>query len=78
MVTTPTRRAAPRRASTLLDFDAIAMLWQRDLVRFARERTQLYGSIARTVVWLLILGAGLRGSVNVPGHISYLAFVFPA
>lgn len=78
MVTTPTRRRAmPRRASPLLDFDAIAMLWQRDLVRFARERTQLYGSIARTVVWLLILGAGLRGSVNVPGHISYLAFVFP-
>jgi ABC-2 type transport system permease protein len=62
---------------SVLDFDAIFMLWQRDLVRFARERTQLYGSLARTVVWLFILGAGLRGSVNVPGHISYLAFVFP-
>ena len=33
--------------------------------------------MARTVVWLFILGAGLRGSVRVPGHISYLAFVFP-
>ncbi len=60
-----------------IDPAAIAMMWQRDLVRFARERTQLYGSIARTVVWLFILGAGLRGSVRVPGHLSYLAFVFP-
>lgn len=69
-----------RRSPTpprLLDGAAIAMLWQRDLVRFARERTQLYGSLARTIVWLFILGAGLRGSVRVPGHISYLAFVFP-
>lgn len=72
-----TARRAVGRGGHVLDLDAIAMLWQRDLVRFARERTQLYGSLARTVVWLFILGAGLRGSVRVPGHISYLAFVFP-
>jgi ABC-2 type transport system permease protein len=70
------QRAAGYRRR-VLDLDAVAMLWQRDIVRFARERTQLYGSLARTVVWLFILGAGLRGSVRVPGHISYLAFVFP-
>jgi ABC-2 type transport system permease protein len=77
----PTLRA-PRMPSrtglaAVIDPSAIGMLWQRDLVRFVRERTQLYGSLARTVVWLFILGAGLRGSVRVPGHISYLAFVFP-
>jgi ABC-2 type transport system permease protein len=53
------------------------MLCERDIVRYLRERTQLYGSIARTVVWLFILGAGLRGSVSVPGDYSYLEFVFP-
>ena len=72
-----TRAGAREQAGRFLDGEAILMLWQRDLVRFARERTQLYGSLARTVVWLFILGAGLRGSVRVPGHISYLAFVFP-
>ncbi|HUY76141.1 MAG TPA: ABC transporter permease [Ktedonobacterales bacterium] len=61
----------------VVDLDAIRMLWQRDLVRFFRERTQLYGSLARTFVWLFILGAGLRGSVQTPHGISYLAFVFP-
>jgi ABC-2 type transport system permease protein len=70
------RRTAPR-IGRVLDLDAIAMLCQRDLVRFLRERAQLYGSLARTIVWLFIFGAGLRGSVKVPGGISYLAFVFP-
>jgi ABC-2 type transport system permease protein len=59
------------------DFEAILMLCQRDLTRFWRERAQLYGSLARTVVWLFLLGTGLRGSVHVPGDVSYLAFIFP-
>jgi ABC-2 type transport system permease protein len=68
---------APSRFRQILDLEAVAMLWQRDIVRFARERAQLYGSLARTVVWLFILGAGLRGSVTVPGNVTYLEFVFP-
>jgi ABC-2 type transport system permease protein len=67
----------PGRFSRVVDLEAIAMLCQRDLVRFARERAQLYGSLARTVVWLFVLGMGLRGSVNVPGGLTYLEFVFP-
>src|SRR5512140_1609957 len=73
----PRALGTPTRVRRVLDFEAIAMLWQRDLVRFARERAQLYGSLARTVVWLFILGAGLRGSVTVPGNVTYLQFVFP-
>ncbi len=72
--TTGQRQVEVRR---LLDVEAISMLCQRDLVRFFRERTQLYGSLARTIVWLFILGVGLRGSVQTPGNLSYLAFVFP-
>ena len=70
-------RPRPRRLGRIVDLEAIAMLCQRDLIRFLRERAQLYGSLARTVVWLFVLGAGLRGSVTVPGDISYLEFVFP-
>src|SRR3954452_19838285 len=76
IATSPARPllSSPRR---LIDPEAILMLCERDLSRFVRERAQLYGSLARTVVWLFILGAGLRGSVTVPGNISYLKFVFP-
>ena len=66
-----------RQARGWFDWDAILMLSQRDLTRFVRERAQLYGSLARTVVWLFILGAGLRGVVAVPDGTPYLAFVFP-
>jgi ABC-2 type transport system permease protein len=73
-------RGAPSLLGRLrgtVDGEAILMLCERDLTRFRRERAQLYGSLARTVVWLFVLGAGLRGSVRVPGGVSYLAFVFP-
>ncbi len=65
------------RTRRLIDPEAILMLCERDLSRFVRERAQLYGSLARTVVWLFVLGAGLRGSVTVPGNVSYLAYIFP-
>ncbi|HEU0116028.1 MAG TPA: ABC transporter permease [Thermomicrobiales bacterium] len=73
---TPRFRRAPAR-SRLIDVEAILMLCERDVTRYLRERAQLYGSLARTVVWLFVLGAGLRGSITIPGNISYLAYVFP-
>ncbi|MGB3328005.1 MAG: ABC transporter permease [Thermomicrobiales bacterium] len=73
--TEPTR-SAPIRLGPI-DLGAIAMLCQRDLTRFWRERAQLYGSLARTVVWLFLLGTGLRGAVTLPGDVSYLSFIFP-
>ena len=69
-------RSAPIRLGPI-DLGAIAMLCQRDLTRFWRERAQLYGSLARTVVWLFLLGTGLRGAVTLPGDVSYLSFIFP-
>src|SRR4051812_31751577 len=69
--------SSPTGLRRVVDFDAILMLCQRDIVRYLRERAQLYGSMARALVWLFIFGAGLRGSVNVPGGLSYTVFAFP-
>jgi ABC-2 type transport system permease protein len=79
MATIATAPARPllSRPRRFFDLEAILMLCERDLSRFVRERAQLYGSLARTVVWLFVLGAGLRGSITVPGNISYLAYIFP-
>lgn len=49
----------------------------RDVIRFYRERTQLIGSLTRSVMWLFIMGFGLRGSVNIGGDISYTHYIFP-
>lgn len=59
-----------------MDFDAIKMIWQRDLTLHFRDRVRLLGSVTRPVLWLLIMGTGLRAAFNAQG-ISYTHFIFP-
>lgn len=59
----------------LLDSITIA---RRDILRNLRQKSQLYGSIARPIMWLFILGNGLRGSFGtLPGGFSYMQYIFP-
>lgn len=59
-----------------MDFDALRMIWLRDLIRHFRDKVRLLGSITRPILWLLIMGTGLRAAFNVQG-ISYTHFIFP-
>jgi ABC-2 type transport system permease protein len=61
----------------MIDLDGIAMIWLRDLIRFFRERSQLLSSISRPVLWLLVLGTGLRPTFRGAGGLSYTQFIFP-
>jgi ABC-2 type transport system permease protein len=54
--------------------EAVWALCWRDLRRFARDRGQILGALARPVLWLLFMGKGLRGSVAGTG--DYQQFVF--
>ena len=60
-----------------LDTDGIGMIWQRDLVRFWRQKTRLYGSLFRSGIWLFALGIGLRRSFMPVEGFDYLQFIFP-
>jgi len=59
-----------------MDFDAIHMIWVRDITRHFRDKVRLLGSISRPVMWLLIMGTGLRATFSIPG-VSYSHFIFP-
>lgn len=59
-----------------MDFDAIKMIWLRDIIRHFRDKVRLLGSVTRPVLWLLIMGTGLRAAFNVQG-ITYTHFIFP-
>jgi ABC-2 type transport system permease protein len=61
----------------VIDFSCIYMVWLRDIIRYFREKSQLYGSIVRPLLWLFILGMGLRGSFEPSGGLSYTQFIFP-
>jgi ABC-2 type transport system permease protein len=53
------------------------MVWQRDIIRYFREKSQLYGSLSRPILWLFVLGLGLRGSAQGIGNVNYTQFIFP-
>ena len=61
----------------LIDFEGIGMIWLRDMNRLWRQRSRLYGAIARALVWLFALGFGLRRSFVPVAGLSYEQFVFP-
>jgi len=62
---------------SILDPEAVWMIWERELVRFSRQPTRLYGSIVRSVVWLFALGLGLRQSFVPVSGLGYTEFLFP-
>ena len=60
-----------------MDWNTIHMIWLRDLIRYFRQRSQLYGSIVRPILLLFILGTGLRPSFHAVEGFNYTQFIFP-
>ena len=56
---------------------SIYTVWLRDIVRFRRDKTQILGSLARPVLWLLFLGAGMGPVFHAAADASYMHFIFP-
>jgi ABC-2 type transport system permease protein len=59
---------------------AIGTLWQREVVRFVRQRSRVIGALAQPVVFWLLLGGGLSASfrpTGAPAGTSYLAYLYP-
>jgi len=51
---------------------------KRDIIRSFRQNSQLYSSIVRPIIWLFLLGSGLRSSFSaMPGGYNYMQYIFP-
>jgi ABC-2 type transport system permease protein len=55
----------------------ILIMWRRELLRFMRDRSQLFGAFSRTVLWLLILGYGLGVALREVEGYPYSNYVLP-
>ena len=55
----------------------IGAVWQRELVRYARDRSMLFGALSRTVLWLVILGFGLGATLREIEGYSYAQYILP-
>jgi len=58
------------------ELEAIWALTWRDLRRFSRDRSQILGAIARPLLWLLLMGKGLRAAVPVVQGVDYQHFIY--
>ena len=60
-----------------VDLPALRMIWLREMIRTGRDRTQIAGSLARPILWLVVLGLGLGSAFSGFGPHSYPAYLFP-
>lgn len=58
-------------------FDDVFIIWKREIKRFKRERSQIFGTIFLSLIWLIIFGTGIgeMGVSRFPG--DYKQFLFP-
>ena len=56
-------------------------LWQREVVRFLRQRNRVIGALGTPIVFWLLLGSGFGRSFQAPGAAAgdggYLTYFFP-
>ena len=60
-----------------MEFNAIYVIVARELKKFVRERSRLFSTIARPLLWLFIVGAGISSLVRPDTGVPYIQFIFP-
>lgn len=55
----------------------VYVMWKREMLRYQRDRSQLFGGLSRTVLWLIILGFGLGASFRDIEGYTYAQYIFP-
>jgi len=60
-----------------VEFNAIYVIVAREFKKFVRERSRLFSTIARPLLWLFIVGAGMSRLVPRDTGVPYTQFIFP-
>ncbi|GAB4390418.1 MAG: ABC transporter permease [Thermodesulfovibrionales bacterium] len=60
-----------------MEFNAIYVIVMREFKKFVRERSRLVASVARPLLWLFMVGAGLSRLVTPVEGFTYTQFIFP-
>jgi ABC-2 type transport system permease protein len=60
-----------------MEFNAIYVLVAREFKKFVRERSRLISTIARPLLWLFLVGAGMSRLVSPQAGMPYTQFIFP-
>jgi hypothetical protein len=55
---------------------AATVVWQREMIRFGRDRSRLVSSLIQPVLFLFVLGTGLSSLMST-GDLDFRTFLFP-
>ena len=77
--TNPTPVAAVRVAGGGLRHQvrAAAVVWQREMIRFGRDRSRIVSSLVQPVLFLFVLGTGLSSLIASNGDVDFRTFLVP-
>ena len=77
--TNPTPVAAVRVPATGLRHQVrgAAVVWQREMIRFGRDRSRIVSSLVQPVLFLFVLGTGLSSLIASNGDVDFRTFLFP-
>jgi ABC-2 type transport system permease protein len=72
-------RVAVPEHSLRSDLRAVSIVWQRELIRFRRDRLRTITSLIQPLLFLLVLGTGLSSLAkgSMPAGVSFKAFIYP-
>lgn len=59
------------------EYNVIYVLVAREFKKFVRERSRLVSSIARPLIWLFFIGAGMSRLVKPGDGVTYTQYIFP-
>src|SRR3954452_2886427 len=85
MTTDTTRGLAPEalhipESSLATEARAATVVWQREMIRFVKDRSRILSSLAQPLLFLFVLGTGLGsllGSSEGAGSVAFTTFLFP-
>lgn len=74
-----TSTVSSTRSAFAEDFATVAVLWQRDIVRFFRERTRVVGALLQPLIFWFVIGSGLSPTFHMQSasQVTYREFFFP-
>src|SRR6185437_12728716 len=60
------------------DLRAVRVVWQRELIRFSRDRSRIITALVQPVLFLFVLGTGLSRLASAGTHgVNLRTFVYP-
>ncbi len=60
-----------------MELNAVYVIVAREFKKFVREKSRLFSALARPLLWLFIVGAGISRLVPVESGVPYTQFIFP-